>query len=345
MLLTAYFVVTFSTSAVADDEESETVTYIIEEEFPHSEEVTEEVEILERDSSSVAEGDKKSARHYEHYASFIDNPFAGKHEPEPHYTRYKYPYDPHHNPYQYLPDEHYPNVAIKHHPIHRRKRRSPDLFRHDRQLAYKPQRHSPKHSSYPDHDFVPQYNDPSAYGEKPHYPAHDFPLEHNNPSGYGNRPEYPDHHLDLQYNHPSIYKQDPHHKPHHHYKRHLPHQNRQHIDNQYGRISHSGSTHFLFPNSFNKRIRRHNKRNVLDDKHYNIPTKYFAFSNNPFADKHQPEPEYNAYNYGLPGEVLHARSSGKVITNYSNLELTPKYDEQSFYEHLSRSPPNNKHTQ
>ena len=339
-MFTAFFFVTFSSSVVADGEGIETVTYIIEEEFPHSH-VTEEVEIVERDATTgVSQDDRKSARHYEHYASFADNPFRGKHEPEPHYTRYKYPYDPHHNPHQYLPDEHYPNIAIKHHPIHYRKRRSPDLFRDSHHLAYKPP--SPKHSSYNHHDFSPQYNDPSAYGEKPHYPSHDFHLEHNNPSGYGGKLEYPDHHLDLQYNHPSIYKQDPHHKPHHHYKRHSPYESRQQFNSQYGRISHSGSTHSLFPRSFNNKIRRHNKRNVLDDKHYDIHTKYSAFSDNPFAEKHQPEPEYNAYTYGLPGEVLHARVSRKVIPNYTNLELTPKYAEPSIYEHLSRSQPNNK---
>jgi hypothetical protein len=349
-LFSAIFVVTFSTLVAANDEEIETVTYIIEADIPHTE-VTEEVDLVDRDDSALPINDKKSARHYEHYAPFADNPFRGKHEPEPHYTRYKYPYNPHHNPYQYTPDEHYPNVAIKYHPIHRRKRRSPDHFSHN---PYSPQKHAPKHSSYPHHDFAPQYNNPSAYGDKPHYPAHDFPLEHNNPSSYGGKHSYPDHHLDLKYNHPSVYKKDPHHKPHHHYKRHLPEQESQpyfegfahggssHSNSQYGHISHSGSTHTLFPHFFNKKLRTVHKRNVLDDKHRNTHTTYTAYSDNPFAGKHEPEPEYNAYNYGLPGEVLHARVSRKVMTNYSNLQLTPKYDSPTVYEHLSRSRPNKK---
>ena len=350
-LFWAIFVVAFSALVIANDEEIETVTYIIESESPHTD-ITEELDLVDRDDSVQSNEDEKSARHYEHYAPFADNPFRGKHEPEPHYTRYKYPYDPHHNPHQYLPDEHYPNVAIKYHPIHKRKRRSPDHFSH---VPHKPV----KHSSYPHHDFAPQYNDPSAYGGKPHYPAHDFPLEHNNPSSYGGKHAYPDHHLDLKYNNPSIYKKDPHHKPqHHHYKRHLPHQEGpKHFEQltpsnfiagssifgrQYGHISHSGSTHSLFPHSFNKKLRNVQKRNVLDDKHLNVHSTYISYADNPFAGKHEPEPEYNAYNYGLPGEVLHARVSRKVMSNYSNLQLTPKYDSPTIYEHLSRSQPNGK---
>ena len=80
---------------------------------------------------------------------------------------------------------------------------------------------------------------------------------------------------------------------------------------------------------------------MLDDKHYTTHSKYFSFSNNPFLKEHEPTPEYNPNNYGLPGEVLHARDGRKVMTNYSNLQLTPEYHQPKMYEHLSRFPPTN----
>ena len=50
--------------------------------------------------------------------------------------------------------------------------------------------------------------------------------------------------------------------------------------------------------------------------------------------------EYNAYNYGLPDEMLHSRVGRKVMTNYNKFELTPEYHQPSMYEHLSRFPLN-----
>ena len=85
------------------------------------------------------------------------------------------------------------------------------------------------------------------------------------------------------------------------------------------------------------------KRNVLDDKHYIIPTKYSTFSNNPFANT--ADTEYNAYNYGLPDEMLHSRVGRKVMTNYNKFELTPEYHQPSMYEHLSRFPLNTMYNQ
>ena len=62
-LLSAIFVVTFSTLVTANDEEIETVTYIIESEIPHSD-ITEELDLVDRDDSVASNGDKKAARHY-----------------------------------------------------------------------------------------------------------------------------------------------------------------------------------------------------------------------------------------------------------------------------------------
>ena len=309
-------------SVLARNNEGEYVYYIVEEETPQ----TNLFGGIETDqvAGSISHNGEKSARHYssETYASYIDNPFAGKHEPEPYYTRYKYPYDPH----DYYPDEVYPVHQIHH---HKKRKRSANPFEPHFE-PYTPPKPKHSHSSYPDHHFTPKYNDPSAYGERPHYPSHDFPLEHNNPNAYGSRPEYPDHHLELKYNNPNIYKQQPHHRR----KRHSsPYESQQQASS---RVNHGSSTHFLLPIHH---VGKH-KRNVLDDKHYETSNKYTAFADNPFAKKHEPEPEYNAYNYGLPGEALHARLSRKVMTNYNKFELTPEYHQPSMYEHLSRFPLN-----
>ena len=55
--------------------------------------------------------------------------------------------------------------------------------------------------------------------------------------------------------------------------------------------------------------------------------------------------EYNAYNYGLPDEMLHSRVGRKVMTNYNKFELTPEYHQPSMYEHLSRFPLNTMYNQ
>ena len=231
--------------------------YMVEDEIP-STDILDQIAI-EGSSVVVSSTDKRSARHYENYAPYVDNPFSGKHQPEPHYTRYHYPYDPHHNPHQYTPDEHYPINTVNYHSSHKRKRRSPDLGffgQEHHQPLYSTPRIKPAHHSAPPthHEFAPQFNNPGAYGERPHYPDHDFPLQHNNPSGYGKKHGYPDVHLDLKYNNPAFYAKDPHHKP--HKKRHAPYEG-QFLNThnaQYGRISYGGSTHFLFPRSFNRKM-------------------------------------------------------------------------------------------
>ena len=98
--------------------------YIVENKIPSTDMIDQIA--IEGSSVVVSSTDKRSARHYENYAPYVDNPFSGKHQPEPHYTRYHYPYDPHHNPHQYTPDEHYP-IHTLYHSSHKRKRRSPDI--------------------------------------------------------------------------------------------------------------------------------------------------------------------------------------------------------------------------
>ena len=107
-----------STSVVAERITLRLNNYVVEDDIPEYD-LVEDVE-LERMSYSYPGYEKKSARHYENYAHFVDNPFAHKHQPHPHYTRYHYPYDPYHNPHQYAPEEHYPVHAVKHHSIHLR---------------------------------------------------------------------------------------------------------------------------------------------------------------------------------------------------------------------------------
>ena len=75
-------------------------------------------------------------------------------------------------------------------------------------------------------------------------------------------------------------------------------------------------------------------RNVLDDKHY-IQTKNTLHS--PIIRlQNTSDTECNAYNYGLPDEMLYLRVGRKVMTNYNKFELTPEYHQPSMYEHLSR---------
>ena len=55
--------------------------------------------------------------------------------------------------------------------------------------------------------------------------------------------------------------------------------------------------------------------------------------------------EHNAYNYGLPDEMLHSRVGRKVMTNYNKFEPTPEYHQPNMYEHLSRFPLNTMQSQ
>ena len=229
--------------------------------------------------------EEKTPRHYnaEEYAPYIDNPFAGKHQPQPHYTRYEYPYDPH----GYYPDEHYPVHHVK------KRKRSADPFDI-------PQVLTPAVQTYPDTNFDLKFNNPAAYMQPHHdpepyktrnnhghssYPDHNFPLQYNSPNAYGDGSHFPDHHFEPQYNHPDIYKQDPHTK----IKRYSAFENRKVTNGHYGRISQGGSKHFLSPlhNDYRQ------KRDVLDDKQYTNKT-YSPFADNPYAKEHQPDPEYNA---------------------------------------------------